>query len=76
MNQNHLEANLKATRTSESGKAGSAHYARRDVERHAEAKVGGALVHLAAQLAVCDEKLAEHVARRQGHHTEIGRNGW
>ena len=42
----------------------------RDVEGHAEAHVARPLVHLARQLTVGDVKLAEHVARGQGHLLE------
>ena len=39
----------------------------RDVERHAEKKIGAALVKLAAELAVLDVELKKHVTRRQRH---------
>ena len=39
----------------------------RDVERHAEEKIGAALVKLATQLAVLDVELEERVAGRQRH---------
>ena len=38
-----------------------------DVERHAEEKVGAALVHLARERAVGDVELEQRVARRQRH---------
>ena len=40
---------------------------RSDIERNAQTHVARALVHLAAQLAVGNVKLAEHVARWQRH---------
>ena len=44
-----------------------------DVERHAEEQVGAALVKLAAQLAVADVKLEEHMAGRQRHLVDAPR---
>ena len=38
-----------------------------DVERHAEEKIGAALVKLAAQLSVLHTKLKKNVTRRQRH---------
>ena len=45
----------------------------RDVERHAEEDVGGALVELARQPALGDVELEQAVARRQRHLVDVGR---
>ena len=44
---------------------------RGDVERHAEEQVGAALVKLAAQFAVEDEKLKQRMAGRQRHLPDL-----
>jgi hypothetical protein len=44
----------------------------RDVERHAEEHVGGALVELARQPSVRDVELEQAVAGRQRHPVEVG----
>src|SRR5690606_10614362 len=43
-----------------------------EVERHAEEKVGAALVELAAQGAVGDVELEERMTRRQCHPVKLG----
>src|SRR4051794_12868111 len=45
---------------------------RSDVERHAEEKIGAALVHLARKLAVGDVELEQRVARGQRHAVDVG----
>ena len=45
----------------------------RDVERHAQEDVGGALVELAGQPAVGDIELEQAVAGRQRHLVDVGR---
>src|ERR1700722_15062785 len=45
----------------------------RDVERHAEKDVGGALVELTGEPAVDDVELEEAMARRQRHLVDVGR---
>mmetsp|Transcript_22694 Transcript_22694/g.73459 ORF Transcript_22694/g.73459 Transcript_22694/m.73459 type:complete len:215 (-) Transcript_22694:1002-1646(-) len=46
---------------------------RGDVERHAEAQVSRALVHLAGELPVGHVELGKHVAGRQRHFGNVGR---
>src|SRR5688500_17429256 len=42
-----------------------------DVERHAEEKIAGALIHHHAQLSVGDEELEERVARRHARPIDL-----
>ena len=44
---------------------------RGDVERHAEKEVGAALIQLAAQTAILDMELEQHVAGWQRHFTDF-----
>src|SRR4051812_22466947 len=44
---------------------------RSDIERHTEEQIGAALIKLAAQFTVLNEKLKQSVAGRQGHLVQL-----